>query len=424
MPIVQPPSFNFQQFAPQQSQGPGFFGSIAADVIAAMQQQKENEFRLQQLAQQQAQQQALAEYYQGTLGVQNREQDRLAADQQQKIGAQRQVGQAQQAALGMGQPPTSQPVSTVGNTTQSQPPGEFKQILGGGGQAIGTQGMQAIFGGVAPENMSAAVEGVGKVQDLAPKTPELATSGKEYEFAQHLMQVDPSGKSAKFFMDNWVPQKGPQTVINNIPAKGATKFSETLGDEQAKEVMDVQKQARTATQSIPALKEAYGLVDKSITGLGANQILALARVAGTVYKPSGDRVADTQTMVKLLREQTLAYLQTRALGSGTAVSDKDREFMERMSGADITLDPAAIKRIIRVNVGSTIMKVQDAISTLRDRARDYPDNAAQLQAQANSMEKRLQPMWMEYAKMINGESGYVNGVAQRASQIPGVVLPK
>jgi hypothetical protein len=70
------------------------------------------------------------------------------------------------------------------------------------------------------------------------------------------------------------------------------------------------------------------------------------------------------------------------------------------------------------------MRVQDAVTVLRDRARDYPENATQLTAQATALEKRVQAMWMDYAKMLNAEGGYVSGVKQRASQIPGVVLPQ
>jgi hypothetical protein len=273
--------------------------------------------------------------------------------------------------------------------------------------------------------MVSAAKGVQEMQALQPapvKEPELPTSGKEFEYLKRLAERDPQQALLykQLFLD-----KQPSTVINNIPQKGATQFAETLGKMQAEQLMEGEKQARTAAGSFPAMTEAYGLVDKSFTGYGANTLLALARVAGQAgFKPGKDKTADTQTMLKLLREQTLAYLQTRALGSGTAVSDKDREFMERMSGADITLDPQSIKRIIRVNVGSSVMRMQDAIADLRDQAMAYPENARQLNAKAEAIQRRMNPIWKRYSDMLALEASFDAGLRSRIGNIPGVVLPQ
>lgn len=415
-----PTSFNNQLI-----QDPGLGGSIAqalAHVLAAQQAQQEQQYRLQQLAQQQQQQQALADYYKGTIGVQNREQDRLAAKQQADMGAQAQVGAAQRAALGGGTPmPAPQmavPQAQQGNMTQgmqatpaAMPPGQpttsqFQQILQGGAQAIGgEQGLAQIFGGVSDANMPAAVGGVQDVQKLMeqPKGPELPTSGKEFMFAQHLMQIDPSGKATKFFIDNWVNKPG--TVINNIPSKVESAYGTELAKSDVAGQQIQVKAAQDAVSAFPSMSEAYKLVDKSFTGFGANQALGIARAANlTGWKPSKDRVADTQTLVKLLREGVIAQLQTRALGSGTAVSDADRVFMERQAGADITLNPETIKRIIRINVGTGIEKMVSAKMELEQAMVDHPESQKILQGKIKLINQQIKPIWEQYRKMLGQEA--------------------
>jgi hypothetical protein len=172
-------------------------------------------------------------------------------------------------------------------------------------------------------------------------------------------------------------------------------------------VSEYEKQSSTQAQSFPAMLEAYRGVGKAFTGWGANQVQSLGRVVNALggnFKVSGKSVEDSQTVLKLLREQTLAYLQTRALGSGTAVSDKDREFMERMSGADLTLEPATIKRIIRINVGTGIARQVEAIEALMAAANANPAEANQLRAKAFRLQRKLDPIWAEYGKMQKAEA--------------------
>jgi len=382
---------------------PGIGATIAqglAGVLAAQQQAKENEYRMQELATQQAQQQALAQYYQGAISVQSRQQASTEEEQRLKRGALQQVGQAQQAALGVGsggtQTGTAGPPTTMGYPTQA--PGEFTQIIQGGGQAV-APGMNAIFGGVSAENMPAAVQGVQEAQALQPKPEELPTSGKEFMFAQKLATVDPA--LAKFFIDNWV-NKGPQTVVNNMPGKVETAFGVEMAKGDVKMQGDALEAAQKASSSFPSMKEAYDLFQKGtvIAGLGAKPVLQVNRVLAAMgYDSATIKAADTQTAMKLLRDGVLAQLQTRALGSGTAVSDKDREYMESVQGADLTMQPDAIKRILRINVGLAIEKMVSAKMLLEQQMVDHPESQAVLKGKLNLIEKKLTPIFDAYMKM-------------------------
>ena len=438
---------------------PGSGAALAqgvANVLAQQQIQRENQFRLQQLQQQAAQQAALEQYYQGQISVQSREQ--ASKERQQALERERlaQVGGVQARALGLGAPAAGPMTGAapappnLGNQTQSMggaltfrigpggtPPGQaalpmqiggpppapgqgalsnpgpFQQVLQGGAQAIGGPAtLDSIFTGVSPENMPAAVQGVQEVQALSPKPPELPTSAKEMEYYQRLLGRDP--QQAALYKTLFLDPK-PSTVINNIPAQGETEFSKELAKAQVQLLSKGEEEARKSVQAFPAMKEAYSLVGKAFTGFGANQLVTLARVAGAAgFKPGKDKAADSQALLKLTRDQTLAYLQTRALGSGTAVSDRDREFMERQSAADLTLEPTSIKRIIRINVGSGIMRMQEAIQDLRDQAMAYPMNAPQLNAKANALERQLAPIWQSYGQMLKNEE---QADAQQADQL-------
>lgn len=366
-----------------------------AGVLAQMQQDKENQFRMQELQNQMAQQQALQKYYEALARAQQDELNLKAGEQMLERAGRQQVGQAQRRALG-GAPGVFQPSMS---TTKSI----FQDILQGGASVL-PENLSPIFGGVADENLPEAVKGVQEVQQLQaqPKGPELATSSKEFEYYNRLQQTSP--ERAAMYKTLFLDPK-PTTQITNIAGQGESEFSKEWAKAQVAVLTAGEKEARTAVQSFPALTEAYGLVGKSFTGFGANQVLGLARAIGVgVPKLTSDKVANTQTLMKLTRDQVISYLQTRALGSGTAVSDADRVFMERQAGADISLDPFTIKRIIRINVGTGIERMELAIKDLREQAMAYPQNAVQLEQKAKNLEARLNTIRAKYAEMQTAES--------------------
>jgi hypothetical protein len=304
------------------------------------------------------------------------------------------------------------PAPQQGNATQAGwGQNILRDLTQGGSEAIGgQQGYDRLFNGVAPENVPDALGDLKNAAALLPKAPEPEKPTSDMQNYLAWTQVagmdprDPRALEGFKRMIGATPPPAAQTTIN-LPA-GQDAFSKQYGENAANQVSDIEKQALTQSQSFPALSEAYKLVGRSFTGFGANQVVGLGRVVNALggnFKPGGKSVEDTQTLLKLTREQTLAYLQTRALGSGTAVSDKDREFMERQSAADITLEPTSIRRIIRINVGSGIMRMTDAITALRDAALANPAEAAQLNQKAFTLQKRLDPIWAEYAKMLKTE---------------------
>jgi hypothetical protein len=393
--------------------GPGpVMGQGIADVLAQMQIGKENQFRQQELQNQMMQQQALQQYYQAQAQA---EQQRIAAEAQENLYKREglaQRGRAVQNYMG-GQPGVVQPGQS---TMPQQDSGNiFRDLTAGGSAAIGgQQGYDRLFNGVAPENVPDALGDLKNAQDLlpqAPKPPELPTSAKEMQFMQHLQQADPSGASAKFFYENWV-KKQPGVVVNTGDAKAESAYAvETAKSDVAVQAESI-KQANLAAKSFPAMSEAYKLVPRSITGFGAQQVLTLARIAGAVgFKPSNDAAADTQTLGKLMGNNVLAKLQTRALGSNTAVSEGDRIFMERNAGYDITLTPQAIKRIIRIEMGLNLETMLSAKLELQQAFKDRVESRGVIQGKIDLIDKKFNPLWNEYWKVMSQEQKEESGSA-------------
>lgn len=396
------PSINPGPVIQDQGTG-GAIASALAQVLAAQQHQQEQQWRQQQLEHQWAMEQANLQVSQGNLAVNQGQLSAQTTEAANKTNALRQVGGSQQAALGIGQPQPQVPGQPTLSPGPTPPPNPFQQVIGGGAQAA--KGAPEIFAGVSPENMPAAVQGVQEIQKLTPQAPELPTSAKEFQFVQHLAQLDPTGQAAKFFVDNWV--KKPGVTVNNNAAKAETKFATEMatGDVAAQE--DIVKQANQAAASFPSMNEAYNLFKSGnvIAGMGAKQVLGINRVLATMgVDTAKNKVTDTQTATKLLRDGVLAQLQTRALGSGTAVSDADRNYMEQVQGADLTQQPDAIKRIIRINVGLGVERMVSAKMLLEQQVQDHPESKNVLQGKIKLIERKMAPVWKQYQTMLTEET--------------------
>jgi hypothetical protein len=411
-------------------QDQGDVGAMAqglAGVLAAMQQQKENEARQQQLQIQAQQQQALEQYYQSQAMLGNRQEDRLGAEAQAKMMGQRQVGGAMQAALGVGQSPTQvpgQPQALAapqmaqpqrGNITQMGSPGVFQEVLSGAAQALPPQGLAQVFGGVSPENMPAAVQGVADAQKLTPSTTtELPTSAQEFEF---LKTLSPEQQSVYWQLIGPKPQ-GPAAIVNV-----GGDVEKAYGVEGAKADVaartEIMGQANAAARAFPSLDEGYRMLQKGtvVAGVGANPILQIHRVLSSMgVKVSKDAVKDTQTASRLLYEGVAAQLAARTFGSGTAVSDKDREAAERMAGVDFSQDLASLKKVTRINVGLNIEKLIGATMQLDEQAQLHPEAQKDLAIRKKGIEAKLYgatgsrekptkgSIWGKYLDMLGTEA--------------------
>ena len=379
---------------------PGMNGTIA-DVLAQMQVQQESQRRNQELQNSIAHQRALQAYYEAQARAQAEEQARLAGESLLAQAGQREVGGAVRSYLQGGQPGVFSP------TSASTQPGIgqgniFRDIVGGAGQAL-SGADPSIYGKVSDQNMLPAVKAVQEAQALRPKAPELPNAGKEFMFAQELAKIDP--KLSKFFVENWVnPPKGPGTVVN--VGGEPTPYSKEYDASKAKGTTAAAVEGTKAWRAMPVVGEAYSLLTKGnvITGLFQKPSLAVSRMAAAMGVESEKlRTADTQTRLKLTGENVFTYLASRDLGSGTAVSDGDREFAFSLAGRDLTQDKLALRRTLRINFGTLLMKQQQAMDELRNDALNYPERARQIGRDSALIQKQYETGWKQYAGMLVDE---------------------
>jgi hypothetical protein len=131
----------------------------------------------------------------------------------------------------------------------------------------------------------------------------------------------------------------------NVGSKGMTEVAKTMGETIVKERADVQQ----AADSFQGLREAEKLLNSGvITGTGAEYILGAGKALQQVgFNFAKDPVANTQAFVASMGKQVGTII--KQFGSGTGLSDADREYAEKMVGGKITLTEEAIRKIISIN---------------------------------------------------------------------------
>lgn len=133
----------------------------------------------------------------------------------------------------------------------------------------------------------------------------------------------------------------PVTEVKVLPS--AKKFSETFGEKAATQFDNLYTKAQSAETNLGLSARLKPLLESEqfISGTLGNTRLVLAKALDL---PGAD---DTQAYFSGIAGQVAENIKN--FGAGTGLSDKDREFAEKMSGGSIELTPAAIKRIVSLN---------------------------------------------------------------------------
>lgn len=122
-----------------------------------------------------------------------------------------------------------------------------------------------------------------------------------------------------------------------------------------------------------AAKRTYDVVQRQLsrieggmpTGLGANIQVYLDRVGKFLNLPyEGTTAADAQAYMR--EAGKLVAEQIKDFGSGTGLSDADRLYAERISGADITDQKEALQELLELRTNEAIF-VMDTYNTARNK---------------------------------------------------------
>lgn len=114
--------------------------------------------------------------------------------------------------------------------------------------------------------------------------------------------------------------------------------------------LELNAQAQTAEKILRINRDSMEVLDKGIvSGFTAPiqlEVMRIGKAMGILPEDMEDKVAATELFMISRAKQVLPLI--KALGSGTAISDKDREFIEKVVGGNIALDERTIREVIRI----------------------------------------------------------------------------
>jgi hypothetical protein len=158
------------------------------------------------------------------------------------------------------------------------------------------------------------------------------------------LQIDPGYQSGETSIK--AAGKPQTTVINEIGDKSMTE----LGKEMSKGIVKMRDDASGALIGLRSLNEARTLIDSGIiTGTGAEWLTQAGNLLSSRmgFKEFADPVANTQAYAATMGNQVGQII--KQFGSGTGLSDADREYAEKIVGGKITLSEPALRKLLDIN---------------------------------------------------------------------------
>lgn len=171
----------------------------------------------------------------------------------------------------------------------------------------------------------------------------------EAELTQRAMQGD---KLAQSILERMTQRKketaraGASSVNVEVGEKSMTE----LGKEMSKDLVAERKDVQGAVASLENMKAAEDLLNSGmITGAGAEFLTNAGNLLASRlgFKAAEDPVANTQAFAATMGNQVGQII--KQFGSGTGLSDADREYAEKIVGGKITLNEKAIRRLLAIN---------------------------------------------------------------------------
>jgi len=193
---------------------------------------------------------------------------------------------------------------------------------------------------------------------LAELMTSQPTQSSTDDIKEYLYAVQ-SGTFNGSLLDWILAQKkaGASTTNVNLPPE-SDAFRKALGEGSATQFDKLFTSANSARETLSTIQALKPLAENPnfITGIGSDYILGVGRLLGI------DGVEETQAYFAGMGQ--IVAERIKAFGSGTGLSDKDREFAEKIAGASNTIEKNSILRIIKLNEESA-KRVIDAYNERR-----------------------------------------------------------
>jgi hypothetical protein len=153
------------------------------------------------------------------------------------------------------------------------------------------------------------------------------------------------------------------TVEVNLNEETEDAFSEQLGTELAKDLIDSREKATTSLLTADVLNNQWELIDNNIgilSGTGADLLRGAGKIlsaAGVLSGEGEELIANTEAY--LANAGNLVADVISAFGAGTGLSDQDRKFAIAMAAGDpAVLTEAGIRRILKLQAKMVQFKVK------------------------------------------------------------------
>jgi hypothetical protein len=135
------------------------------------------------------------------------------------------------------------------------------------------------------------------------------------------------------------------TVNNTIGTKGMVEVSKEMGNQIVKERPEIEKAALSYKDLVAAEKL---LNSPMVTGKGAEWILGAGKVLQQIgFNEGKTAIENTEAYAALMGKQVGQII--KQFGSGTGLSDADREYAEKIAAGKITLEKGSMKKIMAIN---------------------------------------------------------------------------
>lgn len=210
---------------------------------------------------------------------------------------------------------------------------------------------------------------------------------KEFNFAK-------KGGYQGTFTDYMQDMKKASASSTNVNLNQDGEVFAGLPKDVRDEMFTRRTEAQDAADLIDVTNQGLQLLDQgAITGAGSGAKVAAVKWAQTLGVPVPDDIAtvvnNTQAYRSIMAKAVGKVIKN--FGSGTGLSDADRQYAERLAGGDTTLNEPAIRRILAAGAQQAQRRV-DGYSAIRDKVLNG-DLGALLNVQAPEAykPKALQP---------------------------------
>lgn len=138
------------------------------------------------------------------------------------------------------------------------------------------------------------------------------------------------------------PAPSVQKVID-----ASNKMVEALADESVKDIVNMRDKARTAKEKLNVIERQLTRLGTGMpTGIAANIEVGLAQVGQLIGMPYNPQLVSAQEY--MMEVANLVKQEIKAFGSGTSITDADREYTQRMVGGDITQQAEALEAMLKI----------------------------------------------------------------------------